>query len=272
MKKIIIAALVLGILVSGMTFADVKAKDGVYFSQAAEFGKTGWKTQVIVEVKGGKIVKVNWNGVSNLPGAADKKAYSIAGKYGMEKAAKQGAWDKQAAAAEAWIVKTQDVGFNKFDKDGKTDAISGATLSLNEFFAMVNQALAGTPVPKGIYKTDGWYYSELPAFDAKTGWKDSILVTVVNGTVVDALWNGISSDAKKKSKLVEATEGRYGLATAAKKGEWNVQSAAVDAAIVKAQDPAKIAVKADGTSDAISGASIHVTAVGLAIEALKAAR
>ena len=43
-------------------------------------------------------------------------------------------------------------------------------------------------------------------------------------------------------------------------------------AIVAAQDPAKIAVKADGTTDAISGASIHVTAVALAVEALKAAR
>jgi major membrane immunogen (membrane-anchored lipoprotein) len=272
MKKIIIAALVLGILVSGMSFADVKAKDGVYFSQAAEFGKTGWKTQVVVEVKGGKIVKVNWNGISNLPGAADKKAYSLAGKYGMEKAAKQGSWDKQAAAAESWLVKTQDVNFSKFDKDGKTDAISGATMTVNEFFTMVNQALAGTAVPKGIYKTDGWYYAEQPAFDAKTGWKDSVLVTVVNGTVVDALWNGTNSDATKKSKLIEATEGRYGMAKAAKNGEWNLQAAAVDAAIVKAQDPAKIAVKADGTSDAISGASIHVTAVSLAIEALKAAR
>jgi len=272
MKKIIIAVLVLGILLSGMTFADVKAKDGVYFSQATEFGKTGWKTQVIVEVKGGKIVKVNWNGVSNLPGAADKKSWSMAGKYGMEKAAKQGPWHKQAAAAEAWLLKTQDVTFNKFDKDGKTDAISGATLAVNEFFTMVNQALAGTAVPKGIYKTDGWYFVEQPAFDAKTGWKDSVLVTVVNGTVVDALWNGTNSDATKKSKLVEAIEGRYGMVAAAKNGEWNVQAAAVDAAIVKAQDPAKIAVKSDGTSDAISGASLHVTAVGLAIEALKTAR
>ncbi len=99
-----------------------------------------------------------------------------------------------------------------------------------------------------------------------------MLLTVVNGTVVDVLWNGMSKDAKKRSKLVEAKEGRYGMAKAAKKGEWNVQAAAVEAAILKAQDPAKINVRADGSSDAISGASIHVTAVGLAIEALKPAR
>ena len=58
----------------------------------------------------------------------------------------------------------------------------------------------------------------------------------------------------------------------AKKGEWNVQAAAVQAAILKAQDPAKIPVKPDGTTDAVSGASIHVNAISLAAEALKAAQ
>lgn len=271
MKKIISVALIVAVAVAG-AFAQVSAKDGVYFAQASEFGKTGWKTQVVVEVKGGKLVKAVWNGVSNLPGAADKKSYAQAGKYGMSKAAKQGEWDKQAAAAEAWLVKTQDVSFSKFDKDGKTDAISGATLSVSEFFALAKEALAGAPVAKGSFKKDGWFYAEQPAFDATNGWKDTVLVTVVNGTIVDVLWNGVNKDGAKKSKLVEAIEGRYGMAKAAKNGEWNVQAQAVQNAIVKAQDPAKIAVKADGTSDAISGASLHVTAVSLAIEALKAAR
>ncbi len=272
MKRIIAVIFALVLVLSGTAFAQVKAKDGFYFAQDAAFGKTGWKTQVVLEVKGGKILKAVWNGVSNLPGATDKKAFAAAGKYGMAKAAKQGEWDKQAAAAEAWLVKTQDIGFAKFDKDGKTDAISGATMTVVDFFTLANKALADAPVPKGMYTKDGWFFAEQNAFDATTGWKDSILLTVVNGTVVDVLWNSSSKDAAKKSKLVEAVEGRYGMAKAAKKGEWNVQAVAVQDAIVKAQDPAKIPVKADATSDAISGASIHVTAVYLAIEALKTAR
>jgi major membrane immunogen (membrane-anchored lipoprotein) len=272
MKKIISAVLCLAVLGSGLVFAQVKAKDGIYFAQAPVFEKQGWKGQVVLEVKSGKITRVNWNGISNFPGANDKKSFAAAGKYGMKKVAKQGEWDKQAAATEAWLLKTQDVGFNKFDKDGKTDAISGASMHVSDFFTLVNTALAGAPVPKGMYSKDGWYFFEQPEFDAKTGWKDSVLVTVVNGTVVDVLWNGTNKDAAKKSKLVEAVEGRYGMAKIAKKGEWNVQAAVVQDAIVKAQDPAAIAVKADGTSDAISGATIHVTAVPLALEALKAAR
>jgi major membrane immunogen (membrane-anchored lipoprotein) len=227
-----------------------------------------------VTVKGGKIVSAIWNGVSNLPGAADKKTYDAAGKYNMVKYGKAIAeWSAQAKAVEDYLVKTQDVGFNKYkNAEGTTDAISGATMHVKAFFDLVNKALASPAVPAGIYAKSGWYFAEQAAFDAASGWKDSVLITVVNGTIVDVLWNGSYKDATKKSKLVEAIEGRYGMAKAAKLGEWNVQAAAVQAAIVKAQDPAKIAMKADGTTDAISGASMHATAVSLAITALKGAR
>jgi major membrane immunogen (membrane-anchored lipoprotein) len=273
MKRIVICMLVLSFAISGAAFGQAKAKDGVYFAQDENFApQGGWKDQVVLTVAGGKITAVNWNGVSNL-GVADKKTVAAAGGYGMKKASKIGLeWNQQAANVEAYLLKTQNPGFNTFKKDGTTDAISGASLHVAGFYALVNKALAAGPVPRGIYKKDGWYFKESPAFDAQSGWKDSVLLTVVNGTIVDVLWNGTSSDAKKKSKLVEALEGRYGMAKAAKKGEWNVQAAAVQAAILKAQDPATINVKKDGTTDAISGASLHVTAVVLAVEALKAAR
>jgi major membrane immunogen (membrane-anchored lipoprotein) len=270
MKRII--ALALAFAAAGLAFGQVKAKDGIYFAQDGAFGSSGWRDQVVVTVAGGKIAKVLWNGVSNLPGATDKKSWAAAGKYGMAKASKVGDWDKQAAAAEAWLVKTQDVGFSGFNKDGKTDAISGATMTTKGFLDLVNKALASAPVPKGPFAKDGWYYKEQADFDKSSGWKDTVLVTLVNGSIVDLLWNGMYKDATKKSKLVEAVQGRYGMAKAAKKGEWNVQAEAVQEAILKAGDPAKIALKPDTTSDAVSGASIHLTAVVLAVEALKAAR
>jgi major membrane immunogen (membrane-anchored lipoprotein) len=273
MKKIIALTLAL-FVVAGTAFAEVnlsKVKDGVYFAQGEKF-ESGWKAQVIVEVSKGKITEAVWNAVSNLPGAADKVTYAAAGKYGMVKASKiKAEWNVQAKAAAEYLVKTQDINFTKMDKAGHTDAITGATLSVSEFFALAKEALESAPVAKGSYK-DGWFYTEQKDFDKNSGWKDTVLVTVVNGSIVDVLWNGIYKDNTKKSKLVEAVEGRYGMGKAAKKGEWNVQAAAVENAIVKAGDPSKIAVKADGTSDAISGASIHVTAVSLAIEALKAAK
>lgn len=272
MKRVISIALLLAVALTGVAFGEVKAKDGVYFAQDNAFPKSGWKEQVVVTVAGGKITAVNWNGVSNL-GLADKKSVAAAGGYGMKKASKLGLeWHEQAANVEAFLLKTQDPGFDKFKPDTTTDAISGASIHVKNFFDLVNKALASAPVPKGIYRKDGWYFQEQKDFDSKTGWKDSVLITVVNGTVVDVLWNATSNDKAKKSKLVEAEAGRYGMAKAAKKGEWNVQAAAVQEAILKVQDPARIPLKPDTTTDAISGASIHATAVVLAVEALKAAR
>ena len=271
MKKILTTLLGL-LLLTGASFAQVSAKDGVYFAEDQTYAETGWKEQVVVKVAGGKIVAVNYNGVSNL-GIQDKKTVAAAGGYGMIKASKiKLEWHQQAQNLEKYLLQTQDVAFAKIKADGTTDAITGATFHVGNFFKLLKKALASAPVPKGVYAKDGWFFAEQPEFDARTGWKDNVLITVVNGTVVDAVWNAVNNDTKLKSKLIEAIAGRYGLAKVSKIGEWNVQAEKVEAALVKVQDPAKIPVKADGTTDAISGATIHVTAVSLAARALQAAR
>jgi len=271
MKKILMLAVAL-IAVSGIAFAQVdlsKVKDGVYFAEDKSFSNSGWKEQAILEVSKGKIVSVVWNGVSNLPGAADKKTYAAAGKYGMVKGSKiKAEWDAQAKAVEEYVVKTQNANLNKFDANGHTDAISGATLNVKVFFDLMQEALKSNPVAKGSYK-DGWYYAEDPNFD-KSGWKNTVVISVVNGTIVDVLWNGISKDPKAKSKYVQSQTGVYKMN--AKNGEWYVQADRVAQAIVNAGDPSKIAVKANGTTDAISGVSITVPVLPLAVEALKAAK
>ena len=251
-------------------------KDGLYFAQDAGFGSNGWKAQVVLTVKSGKVTAANWNGVSNIAGAADKKSYDKAGKYGMVKFGKaQAEWYQQAEKVEAYLVKSQDLAFAKYtNAEGSTDAISGASIHVKEFFDLVKKATAAGPVAKGPHAKDGWFYAEQAAFDAKTGWKDTVLVTVVNGRIVDVVWNGISSDTKKKSKIVESVSGAYGLVKIGKaQAEWHEQTARAEAALVAAQDPAKIKVKADGKPDAITGVSIAISDfLKLALEALKAAK
>ena len=71
MKKIVSIALVLALALTGTAFAQ-KLQDGFYFAEQKDFEKSGWKYQAVVEVKGGKIVSANWNGI-NVLGQADKK-------------------------------------------------------------------------------------------------------------------------------------------------------------------------------------------------------
>lgn len=271
MKKIFGVAVAVSLLLTAGAFAQVKAKDGLYFAEDEAFGPTGWKEQVVVKVAAGKIAEVNWNGVSNL-GGADKKTVAAAGGYGLIKGSKiKLEWDAQANNVAAYVIKTQDTA-GKFTKDGLADGIAGATLHVNGFFGLLNKALASAPVARGPFKNDGWFYYSQNAFDPNTGWKDNVVVTVVNGTIVDVVWNGINKDPQLKSKIVVSTAGHYGMEKAAKQGPWHVQAARVDAAIVQAGDPDKIPLKADGTTDAIAGATLHPTAVKLVAEALKADR
>ncbi len=270
MKRMIALATLLSMVLAGVAVAQ-SYKDGVYFAQQSAYSSSGWRYQAVITVKGGKIVKAEWNAVSNL-GVVDKKAYAAAGKYGMAKIAKNGEWDVQAAKVEAALVAAGSPDKIAVKADGKTDAIAGASITVKEFIELAKVALASKPVEKGGYKKDGWYFAEAAAFET-SGWKDNVLLTVVNGRIVDVLWNGTYKDATKKSKLVEAAAGRYGMAKVAKKGEWNVQTAAMEAALLAAQDPSKIAVKADGKTDAVSGASITVKGfLDLCAQALKAAK
>ena len=250
--------------------AQAKLTDGYYFASETAYQSSGWKDEVVLQVTGGKIVAATWNGISTSA-IMDKKTESAAGRYGMIKASKLGKeWHEQAAVVEKYLVATQDTAFSKYSSpEGTTDAIAGASIHVKGFFELVKAALAAGPVAKGTYKKDGWFFAKSPAFD-KSGYMTTALLTIVNGRIVEATWNGLYKDGGD-SKYVRAVKGTYKMN--AKEGEWNVQAARVEAALVKQQDPAKISVKADGKTDAISGVSIAINDfIAVAAEALKAAK
>jgi major membrane immunogen (membrane-anchored lipoprotein) len=122
---------------------------------------------------------------------------------------------------------------------------------------VVKKTLASNPVAKGSYK-DGWYYAEAAAVDSYHT-KNSVLITVVNGTIVDVFWNGILQGMPQRinpSKQITSRSNGYPRAGA--NSLWHIQANRVAAALVSAQNPDAIRIKADGTPDAISGASIQI--------------
>lgn len=118
-------------------------KDGTYTAEEAEFSeKSGWKTNVTIEVKDGKIVSVDWNGM-HKDGGDDKKKVSMDGKYGMvENGGAIAPWHEQAAKVEAYLIETQDPTMIEFKEDNQhTDAIAGATIKVDGFFKLAQEAL-----------------------------------------------------------------------------------------------------------------------------------
>lgn len=230
--------------------------DGTYFAQEKEFDKSGWKYVVTMQVKDGKISSVDWNGVSKASGP-DKKTLSKEGKYGMkEKGKALGEWHEEAEKAEQYLIEKQDPKAIEVKEDGSTDAISGVTIHVNALVSLAEEALAAGPVQTGPYK-DGAYHAEQDKF-ADSGWKDTVDLTIMNGNIVAVNWDGVNKaggDVKKKV----SEDGKYGMkANGNSQAEWHEEAAKAEQFLLEKQDPKAFAVKDDGSTDAVSGVTIHV--------------
>ncbi len=123
----------------------VEYKDGKYFAMQDSFDeKTGWKYEVTVNVEDSKIVEVNWS-ATHKDGGTDKKTRSEDGEYGMvQNGNAQWPWHEQAQKVEEYLVETQDpTDIEYIDDEGRTDAISGASINVKKFFELAEEALKG---------------------------------------------------------------------------------------------------------------------------------
>ncbi len=254
---------------------DMNFADGVYFAQEAGFSeRTGWKYMVTIEVENGEIVAADWNG-ANRDGGTDKKERSRSGAYGMvENGGAMAPWFEQAMATEAYLLETQDPTAITYTNDaGNTDAFSGATIHVREFFDLAEKALSGSPGGFGMWK-DGQYHAEEADFNERTGWKYMVDITVVGGRIVAANWNGMNVEGGTDKKT-RSMDGEYGMvANGGAMAPWFEQAMAAEAYLLETQDPTAITYSDDeGRTDAFSGATIHVIEFfTLAEEALEGAR
>jgi major membrane immunogen (membrane-anchored lipoprotein) len=245
-------------------------EDGIYFAQEDGFSSSGWKYVATVVVEDGKIVDADWNGAHKSAGY-NKKKVAKDGDYNMVQfGGAQAEWDVQAERAEAYLLETQDpTAINYKDDAGHTDDISGVSIHVVEFFDLVEEALAAGPVGRGPYE-DGHYYAVEPEFGS-TGWRYSADLTVINGYIVAANWNGANRSGGVDKKTSSET-GAYGMvAKGGAQSEWHEQAIAAEEYLIEKQDPTAITYTDDaGHTDDIAGVSIHVIEFfNLAEEALE---
>ena len=272
MKKL---AIFTGIVVFCVTaLAAQNFKDGIYFAQDAKWAGNQ-KNQVVIEVKGGKITSVNFNTIGLSAGAKDLK--TIAKAADAPAAVKN--WATQVAAVEAHIVSSQKTG---------NATVAGGPANTKDLLALANNAVSARnvqPVAKGSIPKDGWYYAEeADGIEYEYHTRNTVLITVVNGTIVDTLWNGIlqgNYGRPQPSKYIVSMGNGYpmsdppgpGIARVTKDGRWEQQADRVSAELVKVQNPASLKIRADGYTDAISGVSMNIHHFAeLAKQALAAAR
>ena len=263
MKKFlsIIMLVVLALSVTGCreskpteaTFNLANYADGIYFAQEANYAERScWKNVVTFEIKDGKFEWIDWN-AAHRSGGKDKKTTAADGEYGMGNVATQGEWHIQAAAAEAYLLETQNPYAITLDEAGKSDDITGASITVSYFFELVQDALAKGPVGRGMFE-DGTYYAEVDEFS--NGFKNFARVTVINGYIVAANFDALPENGDITKKQV-SINGDYGMvARGGATLEWHEQVALAEAHLLEVQDPTAIAFT-NGVADDISGATMR---------------
>lgn len=115
-------------------------KDGGYHAEGEMDADSGWKSTVDLSVVNGNVVAVKFSGL-NAAGD-DKKQFSVDGKYGMKAGGGTAEWHEEIALAEKYYLENKGVA-PELTAEGKTDAISGVSIHVGEYFTLAAKALEG---------------------------------------------------------------------------------------------------------------------------------
>ena len=115
---------------------EVVLADGTYEAKAAE-ASNGYTDQVTITVADGKITEVNWEAVAE--DGSLKSVLSENGEYVMTEDGPT--WAEQSKALADALIENQSLSFLNPDAEGKTDAVSGVSISVNGFISLAQQCL-----------------------------------------------------------------------------------------------------------------------------------
>lgn len=115
---------------------------------------------------------------------------------------------------------------------------------------------------------DGVYYAQSFKKD-KSGFIDFVEIEVENGVITRVKWDAFNVDRTTKDRSEASLTGAYNIS-----GEnWATQSYNICHALIDYQNPDKIAMKSDGTTDIVAGVTCNIRRfVNLANECLNNSR
>ena len=225
-------------------------KDGTYEAKADAPDNNGFTDVVTVTVKDGKIAEVNWEAVG-----ADGNTKSVLSENGEYVMTEDGlTWKEQAEALAKAVVENQALSFLNLDEQGKTDAVSGVSISIGGFTALAEKCLKeAAGITQTLELKDGTYEAKAEAAD-NNGFIDQVTMTVADGKITEVNWEAVGEDGSKKSVLSE--NGEYVMTEDGL--TWKEQAEALASALIENQSLDFLQVNERGKTDAVSGVSISV--------------
>ena len=118
----------------------VQRIDGVYRAEGEEFG--GSRSQVTMVIENGEITELHWDAFDAEGNG--KRALSLQGKYTMTEDGLL--WADQADAVQNYVIEHQGLSGLTTNEEGKTDVVSGVSISIASFKELVKDCLAQATV------------------------------------------------------------------------------------------------------------------------------
>ena len=118
----------------------VQRIDGVYRAEGEEFG--GNRSQVTMVIENGEITELHWDSFDAEGNG--KRALSLQGKYTMTEDGLL--WADQADAVQKYVLEHQGLNGLTTNEEGKTDVVSGVSISVASFKELVKDCLAQATV------------------------------------------------------------------------------------------------------------------------------
>ncbi len=232
-----------------------------YTAEEATADDKGYKNVAIVDVdENGAITNVTIDALHEDGSTKREKVES--GEYDMKAAGSEYSWTEQVELLSDYIVETQSTEI-PLNEEGKTDAISGVSISIDSYLALVDEALASeaviteneVPAEELIVLNEGTYVAEDDDFDSN-GFKTKVTLTVdADGLVSDLLIEDFDENGVSKREKVE--NGEYDMSVAGSQYSWTEQIETFTNYVLENQTT-DIAVDEEGKTDAISGVSISI--------------
>ncbi len=230
--------------------------DGTYTASTDSYDDSGFMDEVSLTVKDGKITEVTWDAVTE--DGSKKSVMSENGEYVMTEDGPT--WKEQAEALADALVENQSLGFFNTDEAGKTDSVSGVSISIGGFISLAQQCLeeaAGMEASQnplnGAELTDGTYTASTDSYD-DSGFMDEVSLTVKDGKITDVTWDAVTEDGSKKSVMSE--NGEYVMTEDGP--TWKEQAEALADALVENQSLGFFNTDEAGKTDSVSGVSISI--------------
>lgn len=111
--------------------------DGTYEAKTSGPDSNGFIDVVSLTVKDGAITEANWDAVTE--DGSKKSIMSENGEYTMTENGPT--WKEQAEALAEALIENQSLAFLTTDAEGKTDAVTGVSISVNGFIDLATQCL-----------------------------------------------------------------------------------------------------------------------------------